>query len=84
MSKSPAFTSRRNWLAVAAGVAALCIAGPASAQIELKVGHVGAPGSLFQARQQPFIYRPAGIGEYGRQNERDYKGAQHQHGTDDQ
>jgi tripartite ATP-independent transporter DctP family solute receptor len=57
MSKNPAFTSRRNWLAVAAGVAALCIAGPASAQIELKVGHVGEPGSLFQKSADEFARR---------------------------
>lgn len=57
MSKNLAFTSRRNWLAVAAGVAALCIAGPASAQIELKVGHVGEPGSLFQKSADEFARR---------------------------
>jgi len=57
MSKNSAFTSRRNWLAAAAGVAALCIAGPASAQIELKVGHVGEPGSLFAASAEEFARR---------------------------
>jgi tripartite ATP-independent transporter DctP family solute receptor len=57
MSKNLAFTGRRNWLALAAGVAALCIAGPASAQIELKVGHVGEPGSLFQKSADEFARR---------------------------
>lgn len=57
MSRNLATTNRRNWLALAAGVAALCIAGPASAQVELKVGHVGEPGSLFQKSADEFARR---------------------------
>jgi len=57
MSKTFASPSRRSWLALAAAVAAVCVAGPASAQIELKVGHVGEPGSLFQKSADEFAKR---------------------------
>jgi len=57
MSTTFAFPSRRAWLAAAAGFAALCIAGPVSAQIEIKLGHVGEPGSLFQKSSDEFARR---------------------------
>ena len=57
MSKTFAFPGRRAWLAAAAGVAAMCIAGPVSAQIEIKLGHVGEPGSLFQKSSDEFARR---------------------------
>jgi TRAP-type transport system periplasmic protein len=57
MSNPFAFLNRRRWLVSVAGIAALCIAGPAAAQIELKVGHVGEPGSLFQKSADEFAKR---------------------------
>ena len=48
----------RSFSAAAAVVAAaLAIAAPASAQLELKLGHVGEPGSLFQVSADEFAKR---------------------------
>ncbi len=52
------FTNRRRWLATAAGVAAMSFAAsPALAQIEIRLGHVGEPGSLFQKSADEFAKR---------------------------
>ena len=49
--------TRRSLLA-AAGALALLAAVPALAQIEIKLGHVGEPGSLFQKSADEFAKRP--------------------------
>ena len=43
--------------AVAAALAAASFAAPAAAQMELKFGHVGNPGSLFEASAEEFAKR---------------------------
>ena len=48
--------TRRSLLA-AAGALALLAAVPALAQIEIKLGHVGEPGSLFQKSADEFAKR---------------------------
>ncbi|MDQ3558756.1 MAG: TRAP transporter substrate-binding protein, partial [Pseudomonadota bacterium] len=40
-----------------ASIAALAFASPALAQMELKLGHVGEPGSLFQLSAEEFARR---------------------------
>jgi len=57
MSRTSASPFRRRWLASVAGVAALCLAGSAAAQVEIKLGHVGEPGSLFQKSAEEFAKR---------------------------
>jgi len=47
----------RRIVAAACGLAALLIAAPALAQIEIKLGHVGEPGSLFQKSADEFARR---------------------------
>lgn len=52
------FTSaRRRWLIGAASVITAVAAGPALAQMEIKFGHVGEPGSLFAASAEEFARR---------------------------
>jgi tripartite ATP-independent transporter DctP family solute receptor len=48
---------RRSLLARAAGVLVLALALPAYAQVEIKLGHVGEPGSLFQKSADEFARR---------------------------
>ena len=49
---------RRAWLAAALGIAALTFgATPAFAQTEIKLGHVGEPGSLFAASTEEYAKR---------------------------
>jgi len=51
-------TSRRTVVRTLAALAAcLGLAGAANAQIEIKLGHVGEPGSLFQASAEEFAKR---------------------------
>jgi len=51
-------TSRRTVLRTLAALAAgLALAGAAHAQVEIKLGHVGEPGSLFQASADEFAKR---------------------------
>ncbi len=58
MTSNFKFTNRRRWLATAAGVAAMSFAAsPALAQIEIRLGHVGEPGSLFQKSADEFAKR---------------------------
>ena len=58
MTKTFEFSTRWRWLAAAAGVAAMSFAAsPALAQIEIKLGHVGEPGSLFQKSSDEFATR---------------------------
>ncbi len=58
MTSTFKFTNRRRWLATAAGVAAMSFAAsPALAQIEIRLGHVGEPGSLFQKSADEFAKR---------------------------
>ncbi len=58
MTSTFKFTNRRRWLATAAGVAAMSFAAsPALAQIEIRLGHVGEPGSLFQKSADEFTKR---------------------------
>jgi tripartite ATP-independent transporter DctP family solute receptor len=49
--------SRRSLLARIAGALVLALALPAYAQIEIKLGHVGEPGSLFQKSADEFARR---------------------------
>ncbi len=52
--------SRGRALGMAAalcGAALLCFAFPAAAQIEIKLGHVGEPGSLFQKSADEYARR---------------------------
>lgn len=57
--KTPGARTRRHALAAAAmlGATALLGAAPALAQIELKLGHVGEPGSMFQKSADEFARR---------------------------
>jgi tripartite ATP-independent transporter DctP family solute receptor len=57
MMRPLAFLNRRQLLASVVGIAALAVAVPASAQVELKLGHVGEPGSLFQKSADEFAKR---------------------------
>ena len=51
-------TSRRTVVRTLAALAAcLGLAGAAHAQIEIKLGHVGEPGSLFQSSADEFAKR---------------------------
>ena len=45
------------WAALAAGLLAIFSAAPALAQLEIKLGHVGEPGSLFQISADEFAKR---------------------------
>jgi TRAP-type C4-dicarboxylate transport system substrate-binding protein len=49
--------ARRSLLACIAGALVLAMAVPAYAQIEIKLGHVGEPGSLFQKSADEFARR---------------------------
>ncbi|MCW5632429.1 MAG: TRAP transporter substrate-binding protein [Rubrivivax sp.] len=57
MTKLPTFMTRRlRWAAT--GFAAMALAaGPALAQTEIRLGHVGEPGSLFQKSAEEFARR---------------------------
>ena len=50
-------SARRRWLIGAASVITAVAAGPALAQMEIKFGHVGEPGSLFAASAEEFARR---------------------------
>jgi tripartite ATP-independent transporter DctP family solute receptor len=50
-------STRRRWLIGAASVITAAAAGPALAQMEIKFGHVGEPGSLFAASAEEFARR---------------------------
>lgn len=47
----------RSWLTSIAGMLALVAAGPVLAQTEIKLGHVGEPGSLFAQSSEEFAKR---------------------------
>jgi tripartite ATP-independent transporter DctP family solute receptor len=49
--------SRVAALAAVCGVATLALSAPARAQLEIKLGHVGEPGSLFQMSSDEFAKR---------------------------
>jgi TRAP-type transport system periplasmic protein len=51
-------STRRAWLAAALGIASMSFGGaPALAQTEIKLGHVGEPGSLFAASAEEYAKR---------------------------
>jgi tripartite ATP-independent transporter DctP family solute receptor len=56
-SRDPGSGPLRSFAIAALGCAALLIALPALAQLELKLGHVGEPGSLFQQSADEFAKR---------------------------
>jgi tripartite ATP-independent transporter DctP family solute receptor len=57
MSMTFTSSSRRRWLASLSAIALAFGSGAALAQIELKLGHVGEPGSLFQKSADEFARR---------------------------
>jgi tripartite ATP-independent transporter DctP family solute receptor len=57
MTKLSTFTTRRLHWAAAAFAALAFAAGPALAQTEIRLGHVGEPGSLFQKSAEEFAKR---------------------------
>ena len=62
MTKVSTFMTRRLRRAAAAGVAALTLGtvAPALAQMEIRLGHVGEPGALFQKSAEEFANRANG------------------------
>ncbi len=57
MSKNSTLSSRRRWLASLSALAIGFAGSAALAQTELKLGHVGEPGSLFQKSADEFAKR---------------------------
>ena len=57
MTMNPASSSRRRWLASLSALALGLGSSAALAQIELRLGHVGEPGSLFQKSADEFAKR---------------------------
>jgi tripartite ATP-independent transporter DctP family solute receptor len=57
MMKTLDFPTRRRWLIGAASLATALVAAPALAQTEIRLGHVGEPGSLFAASAEEFARR---------------------------
>ena len=57
MISNPASSSRRRWLASLSALAIGFAGSAALAQTELKLGHVGEPGSLFQKSADEFAKR---------------------------
>jgi tripartite ATP-independent transporter DctP family solute receptor len=57
MSTKPMSTRRRRWLACVPALALALGSGAALAQTELRLGHVGEPGSLFQKSADEFARR---------------------------
>lgn len=57
MQRQPRPRLRIRMIAAAFGATALAAAGSAAAQVEIKFGHVGEPGSLFAASAEEFARR---------------------------